>query len=284
MDTTTKKQATAVNFQEEVAELHTLFRVLGEEAVMMRNAGKLAEKERAYFGDIATEADLLIEKEIVKRIQARYPDHCVNGEQSGPSKPEGSLCEYEWIVNPIDGTTNFSKGLTFFSIAVGLLHAGIPVMGTVYFPELSRFIYAVKDEGVYDNGKPLTVFKRPAVQEMKYALIATATSRKNAERSAILRAIRLGSQNMINTGAMTYNCVLLAERKIDAVIHTDATPFHIAAVMPILAEAGCTISGFEKEMPDLGGERTQVIFAENRQLHQDIRNKILPQWKAIQEA
>ena len=71
--------------------MHVLLRALGEQAIMMRNGGKLAEKEKSYFGDIVTEADHLIEREIVKRIQARYPDHCVNGEENGPSKPVGAF-------------------------------------------------------------------------------------------------------------------------------------------------------------------------------------------------
>src|ERR1700685_3715404 len=164
MPNATLKKTRNIDLGVEIAELQVLLRALGEEAIMMRNGGNLAEREKSYFGDIVTEADNLIEREIVKRIQARYPNHCVNGEETGPTKPAGGVCEYEWIVNPINGTTNFSKGLEFFSIAVALMHVGVPVLGVLYFPELHRFVYATKEKGVksvtFDNGKPLKKFER----------------------------------------------------------------------------------------------------------------------------
>jgi len=274
-----------INLEQEVAELQVILRVLGEEAIMMRNAGKLAQKEKTYEGDIVTEADHLIEREIVKRIQSRYPDHCVNAEEGGPSKPTGAgkVCEYEWVVNPIDGTTNFSKGLKFFSTAIALLQNGKPIMGALYFPELSRFVYAIKGGGVHENGKPLAIFHRPPVKEMRQALIAAATTSRKAGRMAMLGVVREGSMNLMNTGCMTYNCLLLAERKIDAVVHTDATIFSMVAAIPILEEAGCVVMGFEDEKPDLTRERIPVIFAEDRALAEDIRKKILPEWKKAEK-
>ena len=274
---------TELDIKDEIAELRTLLRVVGEEAIMMRNAGKLAQKEKTYFGDIVTEADHLVEREIMKRIQSRYPAHCVNGEEGGPSKPQGSTCEYEWIVNPIDGTTNFSKGLKFFSIAIGLMHLGTPVLGVLYFPELSRFIYAIKGRGVFDNGKPLAVFDRPSVKDMRQGLLAVATTSRKEGRIPIFGALRMESMNLINTGCMTYNCLLLAERKLDAVVHTDATIFSLAAVIPILEEAGCVVSGFEEEHPDLGKKRIPVILAENKELLHDSKKRIQPHWEQAEK-
>jgi myo-inositol-1(or 4)-monophosphatase len=275
-----KKEA-PIDFEAEIAELQVLFRVLGEEAIMMRKAGKLAEKEKSYFGDIVTEADHLIEREIIKRIQLRYPNHCVNGEESGQSRPAaaGHTCEYEWIVNPIDGTTNFSKGLKFFSISVGFLDHGVPVMGIIYFPELARFVHAIKGHGVFDNGKPFQRFERPETRDMKHALIAAATTRRKNGRQEILGALRMGSLNLVNSGCMTYNCIELAEGKIDAAINTDATLFNIAAAIPILNEMGCTVSGFDEAFPDLSKERIPFIATSNPALLKDIRANVKEVWE-----
>ena len=276
--------STKVDFETEIPELHVLLRALGEEAIMMRNGGKLAQKEKTYSGDIVTEADHLVEREIVKRIMQRYPEHCIRGEEMGASRPmEAGVCEYEWIINPIDGTTNFSKGLKFFSIAIAFLDHGVPTMGILYFPQLSRFVSAVKGQGVYDNGQPLVKFQRPAVANMRNALIAGATTRRKNGRSEVLGALRVNSLNLVNTGSMTYNCMLVAEGYLDAAIHTDATIFNIAAAMPILEEAGCAISGFTEAHPDLGKDRMTFITASNRELIKDIQKHILPTWEKAEK-
>jgi myo-inositol-1(or 4)-monophosphatase len=270
------------DFDAEVAELHVLLRALGEEAIMMRNGGKLAEKEKSYFGDIVTEADHLIEREIVKRIQARYPDHCVNGEENGPSKPAGSLCEYEWIVNPINGTSNFSKGLEFFSIAVALLRTGVPILAVLYFPELHRFVHAIKGGGVFDNGKPLKKFDRAEAQTVQQALIVGASPRRKNGRYEVMMTLSDKALRMMNFGVMTYNCILLADGKVDAVVHTDATEFNFTAAMLVLEEAGCIISGFEESSIDLSQEQIPFIAASNKALVADIKKLVLPIWKKTQ--
>ena len=274
--TATKKAN--IDLEAEVRELHVLLRALGEQAIMMRDGGKLAEKEKTYSGNIVTEADHLLEQKIIKHLWEQYPTHRVRGEQSGATGSAESA--YEWIVNPIDGTTNFSRGLKFFSIAIGLLHNGVPVMGLVYFPELSRFVYAIKGKGVHDNGKPLKIFERPPIHEMRRALVAMAISKKPEGRLEVFQAARSKSANIVNMGSVTYNCVLLAERKIDAVIHPDATLFNIAAAIPILEESGCVMSGFEAGKLDLKKEPISVIFAENKKLLEDIKKSLSPHWKA----
>lgn len=265
---------TPINFKEEIAELHVLLRALGEEAIMMRNGGKLAQKEKSYFGDIVTEADHLIEREIIKRIQARYPDHCVNGEESGPSKPKSGVCEYEWIVNPINGTTNFAKGLEFFSIAIGFLDHGVPAMGVLYFPELHRFVHAVRGGGVFENGKPLVRFERSDALTLREAFVAGASPRRKNNRYQVMTMLSDQSLRMLNFGSITYNCMLLAEGKIDAVVHTDATIFNITPAIPILEEAGCVVSGFEGTPPDLSRKKIPFIAASNAALLEDVRHHL----------
>jgi fructose-1,6-bisphosphatase/inositol monophosphatase family enzyme len=267
----------------EIAELQVLLRALGEEAIMMRNGGKLAEKEKEYFGDIVTEADHLIEREIVKRIQARYPDHCVRGEETGSTKPKGSVCEYEWIVNPINGTTNFSKGLEFFSIAVALLRGSVPVLGILYFPELHRFVYAIDDgsatkQGAFDNGKHLKKFDRAEAYTVQQALIAGASPRRKNGRHEVMSLLSDEALRMLNFGSITYNCMLLADGKIDAVVHTDATIFNITAAVPILEAAGCVVSGFNTDGIDFSNEQIPFIAASNPKLLADIKKHILPVW------
>jgi len=292
-------KAAPIDFNEEIAELRTLLRALGEEAIMMRNGGKLAEKENEYSGDIVTEADKLIDADLVKRIAARHPTHHVRGEQGNASGPLES--PYRWIVTPIDGTRNFSKGLAYFAIAIAFLENETPLMSVLYFPELSRFVHAVKGHGVYDNNKPLTIFERPETHAMTHALIAGSTTRRKTGRAEVLGTLRMASLNIVNTGSTAYNAMLLAERRIDAVVNADAAMFNVIALIPILNEAGCIITGFEENKLDLkvdsilkkdpalfaddaldsgvDKDRTPFIAATNAELIADIRKKILPAWE-----
>lgn len=300
----TKKSASApIDYDAEIAELHVWLRALGEEAIMMRNGGKLAEKHNEYSGDIVTEADKLIEAEIVKRLASRHPEHHIRGEQGNAEGPKDS--PYKWIVTPIDGTRNFSKGLRFFSIAIAFLDHNIPVMGILYFPELSRYVYAIEGRGVIDNGKPLEIFERPETKEMSHALIAGSTTRRKSGRAEILGALRMASMNIVNTGSTAYNGMLLAERKIDAVVNADAAMFNVVALVPILKEAGCVVAGFKEGELDLkinsildkdpamfaddpldaGGDkdRTPFIAAVNADLVADIKKQILPIWEQAEK-
>jgi fructose-1,6-bisphosphatase/inositol monophosphatase family enzyme len=291
-----------IDFDAEIAELHVVLRALGEEAIMMRNGGKLAEKENAYSGDIVTEADKLIDAELVKRIASRHPTHHVRGEQGNVSGPADS--PHAWIVTPIDGTRNFSKGLSFHAIAVAFLENNMPTMGMLYFPELSRFVYAISGRGVTDNGKPLKAFARPEAREMKHALIAGSTTRRKSGKAEILGTLRTSSLNMMNTGSTAYNAILLAERKIDAIVNADSAMFNIIALIPVLEEAGCVLSGFTEDRLDpktsavlekdpslfaddaldsgIEKDRVPFIAATNSSLISDIKKNILPVWKKAQ--
>lgn len=279
LNTKSQSHKSEIDFKEEIAELQVLLRALGEEAIMMRNGGKLAEKEKEYFGDIVTEADRLIEREIVKRIQARYPDHCVNGEENGPTKPKGDVCEYEWIVNPINGTTNFSKGLEFFSIAVALLHSGVPALSVVYFPELHRFVHAIKGKGVFDNGQPLRKFERAEAQTVRQALVVGASPRRKNGRYEVMMLLGDQALRVLNFGVMTYNCILLADGKVDAVVHTDASLFNFTAAMLILEEAGCVVTDFHGKPIDLSQKEIPVIATSNQALLDDIKKHVLLVWE-----
>jgi fructose-1,6-bisphosphatase/inositol monophosphatase family enzyme len=294
-----KQAKQPLDLNAEIAELHVLLRALGEEAIMMRNGGKLAEKEDSYSGDIVTAADKLIEQEMVKRIAMRHPGHYVRGVQ-GYMQGEPTA-RYKWIINPIDGTRNFTKGLDFFAIAVALVDKDIPIMGVLYFPELHRFVSAIKGKGVRDNGKSLKVFARPDTKEMTHALIAGSTTRRKSGRTEMLGMLRAASLNVVNTGSTAYNAMLLVERKLDAVINADTTMFNVVALVPIFQEAGCVVADFQHEHLDLrissilqkdpamfaddlldaGGEKDRMPFiaATNKKLLDDIKKRILPIWK-----
>ncbi len=104
--------------------------------------------------DPVTEADRAVEAYLVEAVRARFPDHAVLGEEG--HDPEGEH-DFEWIVDPIDGTINFVNRLPFFAISIGVLHQGRPVVGVFHFPLTNETLHARRGGGAFRNGTPIQV-------------------------------------------------------------------------------------------------------------------------------
>ncbi|MFC1644890.1 inositol monophosphatase family protein [Patescibacteria group bacterium] len=105
--------------------------------------------DRSYV----TSADLESEKKISEIIKENFPEHKIIGEENGEN---GNKSNFVWVIDPIDGTTNFSKKVPFFNVAIGLEVAGEVVLGAVYQPITDELFWAVKGEGAYLNGKKIS--------------------------------------------------------------------------------------------------------------------------------
>jgi myo-inositol-1(or 4)-monophosphatase len=109
--------------------------------------------------DIVTETDRHAEDAIVSRIRATYPDHRILGEEGGTYAPEDSSGDgYQWVIDPLDGTTNFANGIPHFSVSIALRAPdGEPIVGVVYDPMRDEQFAAAKGQGATLNGYPLQV-------------------------------------------------------------------------------------------------------------------------------
>lgn len=105
--------------------------------------------------DIVTEVDRRTEEFLKEKICSHYPHHSILAEENGNYGDQHS--EYRWIIDPLDGTTNFKAGLPYFSISIAIEHNGEPYIGIVYAPSLSEMFHAVKGEGAFLNGKQIQV-------------------------------------------------------------------------------------------------------------------------------
>ena len=104
--------------------------------------------------DIVTAADKAAEKLLIDHIRQTYPEHSILSEESGE---EDHAPEYRWVIDPLDGTTNFSQGLPVFCVSIGIEHNGDTIVGVVYDVYLDELFHAVKGEGAYLNGEPIAV-------------------------------------------------------------------------------------------------------------------------------
>lgn len=104
--------------------------------------------------DIVTDADKASERVLIDHIRHHYPHHAILSEESGEADGDSG---YRWVIDPLDGTTNFSEGLPDFCVSIGLQYMGETVAGVVFAPYLNEMFHAVKGQGAYLNGRPISV-------------------------------------------------------------------------------------------------------------------------------
>lgn len=220
-----------------------------------RKAGEIIARasERTDFikvsekgsNDFVTEVDTAAEKEIIYHLQKAYPDHSILGEESG--LVEGENPDYQWIIDPLDGTTNFIQGIPHFAVSIGCTYKGRLEHAVVLDPMRMEEFTASRGRGAYLNGKRIRVsgktkfngalvstgipFNMPSVQHMTPYLQCL---KELAEQSSGIRRM----------GVASLDLAYLAAGRFDAFWEMNLKPWDIAAGILIIKEAGGLVSDF----------------------------------------
>lgn len=189
--------------------------------------------------DLVTEIDQRSEALILERVRAAFPDHAVYAEESGRS---GSH-DYEWLIDPLDGTTNYAHAIPCFSVSIGLAHQGRMVLGVVYDPLRDELFAAEAGRGATRNGEPIRV---AAQTELGRSLLTTGfpydvrTSPINNFREWELFYKR--SQGVRRPGSAALDCCYVACGRFDGYWEYKVAPYDVAAGVLIAQEAGAVIT------------------------------------------
>ena len=140
----------------------------GSAAILNRFFGRLSGIAQKGPDNLVTEADVASEKQIIETIRSKFPDHDILAEESGWHKSGDS--RYRWIIDPLDGTTNYAYQLPIFSISIGFAVDDDIMMGLVLNPASGELFTAVRGQGAYLNGVPIRVSARNDIGE---ALLVT---------------------------------------------------------------------------------------------------------------
>ena len=122
--------------------------------ILNRLFGKVNHLEKKGEIDLVTEADFMAEKSILEALGRSFPDDKVLSEESGM---HGTVSARTWLIDPLDGTTNFVHGFPFFAVSIALEMQGQTVLGVVYNPFMGEYFEAARGAGAYLNKKPITV-------------------------------------------------------------------------------------------------------------------------------
>ena len=124
--------------------------------------GKIKSVEFKGESNLVTNVDKASEQGIIKGIKEVFADHKILAEESGACQ---GTSEYKWIIDPLDGTTNFAHGFPIFSVSIALEYKGEIINAAVYDPSRDELFYAQKDQGAYCNSKKITISSQKSMQQ-----------------------------------------------------------------------------------------------------------------------
>jgi myo-inositol-1(or 4)-monophosphatase len=199
--------------------------------------------------NLVTEVDVACERAIIACIHAKFPDHSFLAEEGGES---ASGSEYLWIIDPLDGTTNYAHGFRRFCVSIGLAVQGVPQVGVVYNAIARELFSAVRGQGAWLNGKPIKVSGAAKVED---ALICTGFSYDKGKR--LDRDLKLyvkvlpQAQSMRRSGCAALDLCDVACGRFDGFWELNLNAWDIAAGALIIAEAGGKWTGTRGQAVDL---------------------------------
>ncbi len=224
--------ANAINWAKEAGDIQLSY---------FRTAG-LDMTTKSSIHDMVTIADKKCEQMLRERVAAAYPDHSFIGEEADDFCGTSS---FSWIVDPLDGTNNFSQGLPIFCVSIGVKCGDETVVGVVYVPYLNELFTAVKGEGAFCNGRRLSIGNKTILGESVLATGFPYDKGVNPDNnidniSRIIPQVR-GIRRM---GAAAYDLCCVAAGWIDLYWEQCLNPWDICAGVLMVEEAGGTVVNY----------------------------------------
>lgn len=215
--------------------------------------------------DLVTEVDLACERAIREVLARRTPDVPVLGEEGGGA--EGATTR--WVVDPLDGTTNFVHGFPFYAVSVALERDGRIVAGCLYEPLHDRTYTAALGAGAHRDGEPIHVTDRRTLGE---SLVGTGFGYDRHQRPdhylRPFRAVMVRCQGMRRAGAAALDLAMVADGRLDAYFELEVKRWDVAAGIRLVLEAGGRVSPFPGT--SLDGISGIGIVASNPHIHDEL--------------
>lgn len=231
---------------------------------LMEWLGRINPQEKAPK-DLVTEADLASQRKITNIVLEAFPDHAFLGEEDDQELISANQdAEYRWIVDPLDGTTNFVHQLPAFSVSVALECRGEVIVGVIYDPTSDECFSASLGDGAFLNGKPIRVSSCTSLHEaLLVASFSASVQRDSAEIGRFLEVL-VECQALRRLGSAALNLAYLACGRLDGYWATSVKIWDVAAGILLAREAGAVVRGID------GGElelaRPRLVAAASSEL------------------
>ena len=234
---------------------------------------KVEQKGR---NDYVSEVDRNAERAVIGTILKHYPDHAILAEESGQQGDS----EYVWIIDPLDGTTNFLHGFPVFCVSVGLMHKNRLEHGAVYDPLRQELFTASRGQGAQLDGRRIRVSNQTLLER---ALIGTGFPFRDSNIPLppylkMLQTVLTNTSGVRRAGAAALDLCYVAAGRLDAFWETGLSKWDMAAGALIIREAGGIISGMDGSEDFLD---TGHVLTGSPRIYRDLAKLMAPDIKAI---
>ncbi len=235
--------------------LEQISRAAGKE-IRGRFRGSYGMKSKAYESDFVTDADHAANEAIVNAIRAAYPEHGIISEEAEADRADA---EHVWIIDPLDGTHNFARGMALFGTMIAYAHAGRVEAAAIYDPIADELLTAERGKGATLNDIPVAC--APTVEWSKAFGCANArwAPGKNAFLHTFLAETDTNPSWVSTFGSAATNAISVATGRRDWYFSIDSKIWDYAAPSLIAEEAGCTVT--DREGQPWSFESTSLIIA-----------------------
>ena len=221
------------------------------------------EKSRA---NLVTEADVNAQEAIVSVIRASFPDHSFLGEED--LNIAGAKSENRWIIDPLDGTTNYVHGFPFYAVSIALECSGLLTVAVIYDPTRDEVFSAIKGQGAFLNGKPITPSEiGPLSDGFCVASLPVGAKGNELQVTQFLRVLP-HARTVQRTGSAALNLSYVACGRIDAYWSGSLKPWDQAGGSLIVTEAGGRISKMDGSTFDV--DLPNLLASNGRGLHNEL--------------
>ncbi len=212
--------------------------------LLLEKFGRVAVSKKGDI-DLVTEADLASEALIIERIRSHQPKHSILAEESGNAVVIGGENRWKWIIDPLDGTTNYAHGYPCFAVTLALEHDGELAVGVTFDPTRNEMFAAERGKGASLNNKPIRVSKTESLSE---ALLVTGFPYDFKRRDDFARHITqflLGARGVRRDGSAAIDLAYVACGRFDGMWEEGLNPWDMAAGILLIEEAGGQVSGYD---------------------------------------
>lgn len=226
--------------------------------------------------NLVTEVDTACEDLIRRRLLGAFPDHRIWGEEGGE---KGAGSPFLWLVDPLDGTTNFAHGYPFFAVSLGLEVEGRVEVGVVHDPTRDETFWATRGGGAFLDGEPISVTCEDVLDRSLLVTGFPYDVRKFPDLHLdLFRAFVMSSRGVRRDGAAALDLCYLACGRFDGFYELGLAPWDMAAGSLILTEAGGTLTDFRGRPLDL---RRKELLGSNGHIHEQMLEVLRPHLEAL---
>ena len=220
---------------------------LGAEILLdWRGRFSVREKSRA---NLVNEADEASQNAIYDHIHERFPDHGFLGEEGLSGNPHNS--EYLWVIDPLDGTSNYVHGFPYYAVSIALQRSGQLLVGAIYDPNRHEMFTAVTGGGAFLNGEPIrTSGESDLSQAMGMASLPIAAGPDSPAIHQFLTGLQ-HLQTVQRSGSAALNLASVASGRVDVFWSTSLNPWDVAAGVLLVQEAGGTVTNMTGDTVDI---------------------------------